>query len=282
MSDMTSVIVPKSDQQNSDDFIAGPRTITITSVKITPGEQPCSIFFEGDEGKPYKCCKSMARVLVQLWGADASKYVGRSMTLYRDPKVTWGGMAVGGIRISHMSNIDNTATMMLTATKGSRKPFVVQPLTASNTDTKRDTPADIDIAALRKTAEIYADRGDQALTDYLGTLSKAQKDALRPYGTELRARAQAVGQKPATDAGARDGGQSDKPPAYQLSKTPDNMLTYANESDYLFSYEEVVELMWTAGNTAGLAKFDERNGPLIAQHDGLADAVAVVNGRVRV
>lgn len=129
LNDMSAVIVPRSDQQNSDDFLAGPRTITITGVKISPGaEQPCAIFFEGDEGKPYKCCKSMARVLVSCWGPDASKYIGRSLTLYRDPKVTWAGMAVGGIRISHMSHIERTETLMLTATKGSRKPFVVQPL----------------------------------------------------------------------------------------------------------------------------------------------------------
>jgi hypothetical protein len=140
----------------------------------------------------------------------------------------------------------------------------------------------IDLPALRKTAEIYADRGDTALTDYLGTLNKAQKDALRPFGTELRARAQAVGQKPATDAGTQDGGQSDKPVAYQLSKTPDNTLSFENESDYLWAYEEIVELMHSAGNTAGLAKFDERNAVLIAQHEGLGLAVNVIDRKVRV
>ena len=140
----------------------------------------------------------------------------------------------------------------------------------------------IDVALLRTGAEAAADRGDTALTDYLGTLNKAQKDALRPYGTDLRARAQAVDQKPATDAGVQDGGQSDKPVAYQLSKTPDNTLTYTSESDYLFSYEEVVELMHSAGNTAGLQKFDERNAALIAQHEGLGLAVNVIDRKVRV
>ncbi len=37
-------------------------------------------------------------------------------------------MAVGGIRISHMSDIAEPITMALTATKGSRKPFTVRPL----------------------------------------------------------------------------------------------------------------------------------------------------------
>ena len=128
-SDMRAVIVPKSDQMNADDLLAGPVTIKIAGVSIRPGEdQPVSIHFDGDGGKPYKPCKSMARVMVQLWGADANEYTGRSMRLYCDPKVLWGGMAVGGIRISHMSHVKGPLTMALTVTKGSRKPFTVQPL----------------------------------------------------------------------------------------------------------------------------------------------------------
>ncbi len=130
MSDMASTIIPKSDQLNADDLITGPRTIRITEVKIKgSGEQPISIHYEGDGGKPYKACKSMCRVMVTAWGPDSKAYVGRSMTLYRDPAVTWAGMAVGGIRISHMSDLDSKLTMALTATKQSRKPYTVQQLT---------------------------------------------------------------------------------------------------------------------------------------------------------
>lgn len=133
MSDMKPVIVPKSDQLNADDLIAGEMTVRITEVDIKGGqEQPVAIHFEGDNGKPYKPCKSMCRVMVQAWGPDSSQYVGRSMTLFRDPHVKWAGMEVGGIRISHMSHIDNTLTMALTATKQSRKPFTVHPLTVTD------------------------------------------------------------------------------------------------------------------------------------------------------
>src|SRR5690606_26574846 len=91
--DMTQFIAPKSDQLNADDLIAGPITIRISGVSANEGspEQPISISFEGDDRKPYKPCKSMRRVMVHIWGADASKYVGRAMTLYRDPKVQFGG-----------------------------------------------------------------------------------------------------------------------------------------------------------------------------------------------
>jgi hypothetical protein len=126
---MRSVIEPRSDQLNADSLLAGQITITITEVSIRPGtEQPITINYDGDGGRPYKPCKSMARVLVTCWGPDASKYIGRSMTLYCDPKVTWGGLAVGGIRVSHLSHITAVQTMALTATKGNKKAFTVKPL----------------------------------------------------------------------------------------------------------------------------------------------------------
>lgn len=129
MNDMTAAITPKSDQINADDLISGPRTIRISRVEVRPSpDQPVSIFYDGDGGKPWKPCKSMSRVLVAAWGADANAYVGRSVTLYRDPNVLWGGMAVGGIRISHMSHIERDMVMALTATKGKRAPFKVKPL----------------------------------------------------------------------------------------------------------------------------------------------------------
>jgi len=130
MNDMTAAITPKSDQLNADDLISGPMTITVTEVTIRAGEQPVSIHYEGDNGKPYKSCKSMNRVLVMCWGPDAKNYIGRSMTLYRDPTVKWAGQEIGGIRISHLSDLDSAVTMALTATKGSRKPYTVKPLVA--------------------------------------------------------------------------------------------------------------------------------------------------------
>lgn len=162
MNDMSQTIIPKSDQQNADDFIAGPRTITIRDVKIAPGtEQPCAVYFGGDDGKPYLPCKSMRRVLVAIWGPDASVYAGRSLTLYRDATVTWGGMEVGGIRISHMSHLEAKTMVVLTATKKTRKPFVVLPLVmpARAADTVNTAPA----PAKRQTwAELVVEIGNHA------------------------------------------------------------------------------------------------------------------------
>lgn len=130
MTDLSATISPKSDQMNADDLIAGPRTIRITRVTADQGsaEQPILVYYEGDGGKPYKPCKSMRRVMVAVWGSDGAAMAGKSMTLYRDPSVKWGGMEVGGIRISHMSDMEAPMTMALTATKSSRKPYRVEPL----------------------------------------------------------------------------------------------------------------------------------------------------------
>ena len=141
MNDMTLTVVPKSDQINADDLIGGPRTITITRMAIDPTtEQPVSVFFDGDNGKPYKACKSMRRVMIRAWGPDASKYVGQSMTLYCDPNVMFGGMKVGGIRISHMTGLSETLNVPLTATKAKRAIFTVRPLTIAKPEPEK--PAD--------------------------------------------------------------------------------------------------------------------------------------------
>jgi hypothetical protein len=139
--DMSSTIIPKSDQLNADDLLAGPRTVTITVVRASPAsaEQPVMVSFDGDNGKPYMPCKSMRRVMVAVWGADASQYPGRSMTLFRDAEVTWGGMAVGGIRISHMSHLDAPMVLALTATKKTRKPYKVLPLVVTAPEPPRRT-----------------------------------------------------------------------------------------------------------------------------------------------
>ena len=152
--DMSLVIVPKSDQISADDFIAGPRTYTIEGVAISPGtEQPVQIKLEG-ERRTWKPCKSMSRVLVAGWGPDAKAYTGRAITLYRDPRVKWGGMEVGGIRVSHMSHIEREMLIQLTATKGKRAPHIVKPLVAE----VRQHPAE-DAAAKWATGFVNAVKG---------------------------------------------------------------------------------------------------------------------------
>lgn len=126
--DIASTTAPKSDQQNYDDYIAGPKTVTVTEVRAGSVEQPVEIHLAEYPGRPFKPSKTARRVLVAAWGADASEYVGRRMTLYGDPTVKFGGATVGGIRISHLSHIDKPLTLSLTTTRGKRAPVTIQPL----------------------------------------------------------------------------------------------------------------------------------------------------------
>jgi hypothetical protein len=161
---MADTIAPKSLQLNSDDLIAGPRTIKITRVTANEGsaEQPVNVYFEGDNDKPFRPCKTIRRVMVSIWGTDAAAYVGRSMTIYRDPEVVFGGMKVGGIRISHMSDMAGPMTLALTATRATRKPYTVKPLAVE--PAKPAAPQVTD--AILSIAMRAAGRGTQAFRDW--------------------------------------------------------------------------------------------------------------------
>jgi len=127
---LLSTIEPKSDQLNADDLISGPITVTVSDViaGVTP-EQPVQLLIEGR--RPYRPCKSMRRVLIAAWGDQGKDWVGRSMTLFCDPSVKFGGVAVGGIRISHLSDIDNGLTLMLTTTRSKRAKYTVKRLAST-------------------------------------------------------------------------------------------------------------------------------------------------------
>ncbi|HET6917066.1 MAG TPA: hypothetical protein VFH56_13320 [Acidimicrobiales bacterium] len=126
--DLTDTIIPRSDQLNSDDMLTGPRTVTITDVRQGSNEQPVDIHLAEYPGRPFRPSKTVRRILVAAWGKDGDAYVGRRLTLYRDPDVKFGGQDVGGIRVSHMSHIDKPMKLALTVSKGKKAPFTVKPL----------------------------------------------------------------------------------------------------------------------------------------------------------
>jgi hypothetical protein len=104
--ELLATIQAKSDQLNAVDLVGGPVTVTVTKVgKCDSGEQPVAIEC-GDPKRPYKPCKSMRRVLIACWGANPVLWIGRQMTLFCDSTVKWAGESVGGIRISHLSHLN--------------------------------------------------------------------------------------------------------------------------------------------------------------------------------
>lgn len=140
MVDLSKTIIAKSDQLNADDLLGGAITVTIEDVKQGNPDQPIAVFYQGCNGKPWYPCKSMRRVLVAVWGNDGKGYVGKSCTLHRDPEVKFGGIKVGGIRISHMSGLDKDMALGLQVTRGSKKLYTVRPLRVEQ-QRKKEQPA---------------------------------------------------------------------------------------------------------------------------------------------
>ena len=175
MSDVTSEhlaesIEPKSDQLNADDLITGPKTVTITAVKAGGTKEQPIVVELADGLRPYKPCKSMRRVLIAHFGDDAKKWIGQRLTLFCDPDVMYGGVKVGGIRISHASGLTAPKTFMLTKTRGKKAEFTLLPIPA-------EQPYVDDVLAEIAAAE----SGEQlaAIGQILRAKSKAVQDAVR-------------------------------------------------------------------------------------------------------
>lgn len=131
VTNLRATIIPKSDQLNADQLLGGSMTVKVTEVSVSESpDQPVIVHYEGENGRPFKPCKSMRKVLIFAWGDDGTKWVGRSMTLFNDPEVKWAGVKVGGIRISHMSDIEADLQLQLTATRGKKEPFIIKRLNA--------------------------------------------------------------------------------------------------------------------------------------------------------
>lgn len=126
--DLSRTIIPKSDQINFEDVQSQSITAAIKAVRAGNSEQPVFIDLEGYDGRPYKPSKSMRRVLIGGWGADGHSWVGRSLTLVGDPSVRYGGVAVGGIKISAMSDVEADFSMMLSVSRGKRQEHRVRRL----------------------------------------------------------------------------------------------------------------------------------------------------------
>lgn len=128
ISNLRDTIIPKSDQINAEQLIGAPLTIRVTSVSRGTPDQPITIGYAGDNGRPYKPCKTMRKVLIFAWGDDGNAWIGKSMTIFCDPEVKWAGVKVGGIRISHLSHIDRDISVSLSVTRGKKEPVIIKKL----------------------------------------------------------------------------------------------------------------------------------------------------------
>ncbi len=190
--DLTDSIAPKSDQLNAEDLLSGPRTVTIEKIAKGSAEQPVNIHLVEFPGRPFRPSKTVRRIFVAAWGAEASAYIGRRVTLYRDPAVRFGGQEVGGIRVSHMSHISKRLTLALTVTRGKRAPFIVDPLpdgpSAITDGQAQEIAGDIEKAADRATLDaIGAQLKAFDLGQHRGRLVQLWKDRANTLNNEQQA-----------------------------------------------------------------------------------------------
>ncbi len=159
--DLTESIAPRSDQVNADDLIAGPATYTVREVVNGKAEQPFD-FMLVETNRAYRPSKTMRRVIVAAWGTEAANYAGRRLALYRDPTIKFGGQAVGGIRISHMSHIDDTVSILAQVTRGKREKFTVQPLPDAPAPLPEPTEAEVNASTdVNELRDLYTRSGPE-------------------------------------------------------------------------------------------------------------------------
>lgn len=129
--DISPTLAAKSDQLNADDLIGGSIVVRIEDVMRGDEDQPVVIRISGGY-QPWKPSKTARRCLAACWGPHARTWIGRSVELYRDPEVMFGGVKVGGIRVKAASGIDKQVTVMLASTRGKKAAHRIDVLKAEH------------------------------------------------------------------------------------------------------------------------------------------------------
>ena len=156
---------PRSDQWNADDFVGGARTFTIAGVKVGKAEQKYDIELVEGEGRAWRPPLTMLRLLIAAWGDEAQQWVGRRVTLYRDESIRFGPEAVGGIRVSHMSDLPGGKAfeVRLTSSRGKRATVHVEPL---SDDAPTATPeTDGGTISATQSKKMFAQFGELGIKD---------------------------------------------------------------------------------------------------------------------
>ena len=157
--DVSHTIIAKSDQLNALDLPPSETIVKIIDVKVMADkDQPVHLHLEGREGRPYKPCLSMRRILVNAWGQYAEQWIGQSMSLYCDQGVKWAGKEVGGIRIARLTGIDRSVSAPIALNRSMREIHTVDPLVINQaiaTDWEKESQIYIDkIKACTTTQEM--------------------------------------------------------------------------------------------------------------------------------
>jgi len=175
--DISDTIAPNSDQLDAVDLLSGPRTFTIERVSKGSAEQPVNIHL-AEFPRVWRPGKSMRRVLVAIWGPDASAYVGRRLTLFCDETVVFGGVAVGGVRISAMSEIDKRRKVPLIVSRGKSAIWTVDPLPDAAPATPEPTSESVAATTDREVLKaMWHASGDERRAEIEARVAELAKEA---------------------------------------------------------------------------------------------------------
>lgn len=129
MTDIAHTLVAKSDQLNAADIIGTEKLLTITKVDVKSGDQPVTVHYEGENGRPWKPALTARRILSALWGTDSSKWIGHTVAVHNDLTVIYAGEEVGGVRPHAATGIETTQIIKLKEKRGPKpKTFEIKPL----------------------------------------------------------------------------------------------------------------------------------------------------------
>jgi hypothetical protein len=174
---LTDTIMANSNQLNACD-VPRPVTVTITDVLRGPTkEQPVALHITGGY-QPWYPCRTVRRILIGAWGENGKSWVGKSATLFCDESVRFGGVAVGGVRVSHLSDINSDMSFSVNLTRGKKGQVSVKKLSVAYYDSaKFDANLPAWLAAIdagKATADAVIAKVEQA-----GKLTDEQKQKIR-------------------------------------------------------------------------------------------------------
>lgn len=148
--DISDTLAPNSDQLDAVD-LRHPMTFTVDRVTKGNAEQPIQIHFR-EFPRPWRPGVNQRRVLGNVWGTDSTAWAGRRLTLFCDQEVAYGGQKVGGIRVSHMSDITKRTGTPIIPTRGKSTIYNVDPLKEQPAPTPPAANPNADLLAQIKTA----------------------------------------------------------------------------------------------------------------------------------
>ena len=191
--ELRKALAAKSDRLNADDLMAGNMVITITEVRIMLAASDGNIIinFAGDNGKPWKPSKGMGRALAAMWGDDERQWIGRSVELFREATVEYGGKEVGGIQICGASHIERDLIIMITKKRVQKTKIPVRKINVAPTSAAQkpkpkpaetaaapDDSIGFDVAAVSAALESAAANGMDALVAAWKATPKKARDMM--------------------------------------------------------------------------------------------------------